>query len=769
MKKPFHRVSHGLSHALITAATVILTGCGGGGSTPEPNLEKSTAAPTPAPESTPAAESPTATAPVSTPLTTPFTTPTPGTTPASTPGTTPTTAPATTPATTPTTPTTAPVTAPVTTPVAAPVTTPVTTPVTAPVSTPVASALLSGTVATGAPLTNTTVTFLDAKPSTVTAVTDTTGKFSIDMSKLKSPAVMSVTLSDGRKMYSIWDGSTQGSSATANITPLTDAVVSEYAKSKNLKPSEITPASVDTASLKTAKNTVKEWVAAAYQQTGGNASSLDLLSTPFDASGKGLDAVLDSLSFTRNSDGLTVLYPKQVVLSDTSSPPPLRPLGSGNKLSTVTSGNDIFPLAQLGSWRNRMNDCMKVPVSSRAASASCAGISPLAYKHDSVNFQTHMFSDTGESNSVGSVFEYPKIMSINANAAGTSAVVELRWYQPLTQTTHSRLAIFRDLGESGRLQDNKVASATGSTWWLYGNQRDLEIRIEPRLTRYENMNAKTQGTSPSAVFSGIHILINNYKQVNGSWVSTNILAAKVTGPGLPASGLVLAPVDPALYSSPYLGILNRTGQMPSQLTYASDSVNEFRLGAIPLNASVSVSDLDRWWNAQSQSNQFYSPTRLLDFSSIQNQSLYTVQVAYLSGATETHSLRLPGALPSPTDASGIAWPTLTNTAEVLAAITKPSSSVTAKWSFDSSSLVPEVSFVAAYAPPLEQCTNKRARIWQVEKYMGKNDKNISFSPLDTSACWGSTFPGNSSNSTTDIGIRSLQNGTRYYAFITSRP
>lgn len=760
MKKPFQRVGYGFSHALITAATVVLTGCGGGGgggATAEPNLEKSSNTATSTTENSATSESPAVTPPVSTPLTTPFTTPTPGTSPVTSPVTTPITAPST-----------APVTTPVTSPVATPVTPPVTAPVTAPVVTPISSTLLGGTVATGAPLTNTTVTFVDAKPSTITAVTDSTGKFSIDMSKLKSPAVMSVTLSDGRKMYSIWDGSTQGASATANITPLTDAVVSEYAKSKNLKPSDITPGSLDTTSLKTAKDTVKEWVAAAYQQTGGNASNLDLLSTPFDASGKGLDAVLDSLSFTRGSDGLTVLYPKQVILSDSASPPALRPLGSGNKLSSVTSGNDLFPLSQLGSWRNRMNDCMKVAVPNRAASASCAGISPLAYKHDSVNFQTHMFSDTGEGNSVGSVFEYPKIMSINASAASTSAVVELRWYQPLTQTTHSRLAIFRDLGESGRLQDNKVASATGSTWWLYGNQRDLEIRIEPRLTRYENMNTKTQGTSPSALFSGIHILINNYKQVNGSWVSTNIMAAKVTGPGLPASGLVLAPVDPTLYSSPYLGILNRTGEMPSKLTYASDSVNEFRLGGIPLNASVSVGALDSWWSAQSASNQFYSATRLIDFSSIQNQSLYNVQVIYLSGASENHNLRLPGALPSPVDASGIAWPTLTNTSEVLAAITKPSNAVTAKWSFDGSSLVPEVSFVAAYAPALEQCANKRARIWQVEKYMGKNDRNITFSPLDTSACWGPNFPGNSSTSTTDIGIRSLQNGTRYYAFITSR-
>ena len=639
---------------------------------------------------------------------------------------------------------------------------------TLPVITPATSTLLGGTVATGAPLTNSTVTFQDAKPSTVTTVTDASGKFNIDVSRIKSPAIMSVTLSDGRKMYSIWDGSMQGTSATANITPLTDAVVSEYAKSKNIKPSDISATSVDTTSLRTAKNTVKEWIATAYQSTGGNASSLDILNTPFDASGKGLDAVLDSLNFTRNSDGLTVLYPKQVMLSDSASPSPMLPLSASNKLPTVTSGNDVFPLSQLGSWRNRMNDCMKVAVSGRAASASCAGIAPLAYKHDSVNFQTHLFSDIGESNSVGAVFEYPKIMTISSGSAGTSATVELRWYQPLTQTTHSRLAIFRDLGESGRLQDNNVASATGSTWWLYGNQRDLEIRIEPRLSRYENMNASSQGTSPSALFSGLHILINNYKQVNGNWVSTNILAANVTGPGLPASGLVMAPVDPTLYSSPYLGILNRTGQMPAQLTYAPDSVNEFRLGGVPLSASISTAALDAWWASQSASNQFYNGTRLLDFSSIQSQSLYTVKVVYLSGQEETHKLRLPGALPSPAEAKGVAWPVLTNATEVKDAILKPSSSVTAKWSFDSASLVPEVTFIAGYAPPLEACTNKRARIWQVEKYMGKNDKTIAFTPLDNSACWGPNFPGNTSSSTTDIGIRSLQNGIRYYSFITWR-
>ena len=629
---------------------------------------------------------------------------------------------------------------------------------------------LGGTVATGAPATNADVTVQDAKGNTVTAKTDASGQFSVELSKITGPAIMSVLLSDGRKMYSIWDGSKQGSSATTNITPLTDAVVSEYAKTTGVSPANITPTSVDTSLLKTAKETVKAWIVAAYQKTGGDASNLDLMNTPFQASGKGLDAVLDSLSFSRDSQGLTVLYPKEVILADGASPTAPTPLSSTNTLTTVSSGDTVFPLSQLGSWRTRMNDCMTIQVSARAASSSCAGISPLSYKHDSVNFQTHMFSDTGESNSVGAVFEYPRLLSLIQSPTSTkpdTALVELRWYQPLTQTTHSRVGVFRDLGESGRLQDNKVASATGSTWWLYGNQNDLEIRIEPRLSRYENMNPDSQSTSPSLYFAGIHILINNKKQVSGNWVDANIMAAKVTGPGLPAAGLVLAPVDPTLYSSNYLGILNRTGQVPTSLTYATDSVNEFRLGATPINANF-ASSLDSWWAAQSAKSQFYNETRIQDFSGIQSQANYNVQLVYSSGQTESKNIRLPGALPAPTEGTTITWPVLTNTDNVLNAMKTPSLSITANWSFDTSSLVPEVAFLGAYAPALEQCTNKKARIWQIEKYMGKKDTTIPFTPTDTSACWGSTFPGISNNSVTDLGIRALQNGTRYYSFVTWR-
>lgn len=637
-------------------------------------------------------------------------------------------------------------------------------------STTVVVPALGGTVAIGAPATNADVTVLDAKGNTITTKTDANGQFSIDMSKVTGPAVMSVLLSDGRKMYSIWDGSKQGYSATTNITPLTDAVVSEYAKTKGVLPSNITATNVDTNELKLAKDTVKAWIAEAYKKTGGDTTGLDIMNTPFQATGKGLDAVLDSLSFTKDSQGLTVLYPKEVVLADGASPSAPKPLSSSNTLTSVSTGDSIFPLAQLGTWRNKMNDCMTIQVSARAASSSCSGISPLSYKHDSVNFQTHMFSDTGESSSVGAVFEYPRMLSLiksPTSSAVDTALVELRWYQPLTQTTHSRVGVFRDLGESGRLQDNKVASATGSTWWLYGNQNDLEIRIEPRLSRYENLNPDSQSKSPSLYFAGIHILINNKKQVNGNWVNANIIAAKVTGPGLPDTGLVLAPIDPDLYSSDYLGILNRTGQMPTTLTYASDSANEFRLGAVPLNANFS-SSLDTWWDTESAKSQFYSAKRVTDFSNIQSQANYTVQLVYRSGQSDTKNIRLPGALPSPDEAKLVAWPVLTNTNAVLTAMQTSSAFINANWSFDTSSLVPEVAFLGAYAPALEQCTNKRARIWQVEKYMGKKDTSISFTPTDTSACWGSTFPGNSINSVTDLGIRALQNGTRYYSFITWR-
>lgn len=630
---------------------------------------------------------------------------------------------------------------------------------------------LKGTVATGAPVTDAEVSIHDAQAKTTTAKTDGNGQYSIELSKVTGPAVMSVQLSDGRKMYSIWDGSKQGTSANTNITPLTDAVVSEYAKKQNLDPSALTPKDVKIDVLNKAKDTVKEWIAEAYRKIGGDVTNLDIMNTPFQASGKGLDSVLDSLNFERNSAGFTVLFPKEVILRSGESPAAPQPLSSTTRLASVSEGDNIFPLSQLGNWRNRINACMKVQISARSASPSCAGISPLAYKHDSVNFQTHMFSDTGESNSVGAVFEFPKMLSMSASASSTkvdTALVELRWFQPLTQTTHSRIGVFRDLQESGRLQDNKVASATGSTWWLYGNQNDLEIRIEPRLSRYENLNPDSQATSPSLYFAGIHILINNFKQVDGQWVSANIRAAKVTGPGLPTKGLVMAPVDPTLYSSSYLGILNRTGEIPTTSAYAPDSVNEFRLGAVFLKNDV-PNTLDTWWNEQSTKNQFYSEQRTVDFSKIQSQSNYTVEVIYNSGVSTTKNIRLPGALPSPEWAKSIAWPELINTEDVLSKMKTPSDRIVANWSFNRSTLVPEVSFISAYAPSLKECTNQRARIWQIEKYMVNKDTTAEFTPQDTSNCWGPTFPGIGNDSVTDIGIRALQNGTRFYAFVTWRP
>lgn len=92
-----------------------------------------------------------------------------------------------------------------------------------PVTTPTSLAL-SGTAATGAALAGGTVTAKCAAGTTTTAPTGTDGHYTLAVESGALPCVLQATSSDGATtLYSVAAGS--GSSATANITPLTQLVV----------------------------------------------------------------------------------------------------------------------------------------------------------------------------------------------------------------------------------------------------------------------------------------------------------------------------------------------------------------------------------------------------------------------------------------------------------------------------------------------------------------------------------------------------------------
>ena len=87
-----------------------------------------------------------------------------------------------------------------------------------------ASLSLGGTAATGAAIANGTVTARCAAGARTSAATGTDGRYALAVTSGALPCVLQVTTSDGgTSLYSVAAGS--GSSATANITPLTHLVV----------------------------------------------------------------------------------------------------------------------------------------------------------------------------------------------------------------------------------------------------------------------------------------------------------------------------------------------------------------------------------------------------------------------------------------------------------------------------------------------------------------------------------------------------------------
>lgn len=629
-------------------------------------------------------------------------------------------------------------------------------------SAPVAVPSLRGVAATGAPINNATVTVVDAL-GTRTYSTDENGQFSIALSQVKAPALLKVTLMDGRYLLSMWDGGMQGSSATANITPLTDAVLTLYAQKTGLDVNALTPDQLNQpAVLAQAKGTVSQWVGEGLRAAGLSPSGTDLLSAPFQANGAGLDAVLDSIHFERNTAGETVLYPKQLLLSADQAPTVAQPLSASAPLTGIAAGQNLLSTAMLNQWRTRMNACMQLAVDQRAASSSCAGLYPTRYKNDGVNFQTQFFAETGEQSSVGAVFDTPNILSLSSDATGTQAIVELRWFQPSTGSSHSRMSVFKDLGTAGRLQDNQVASATGSSWWLWGNQNAWEVRIEPRVTRYENLNASSQSDAPSHVRYGLHILVNTSTQQNGQWVDAGLVAAKVTGAGLPDAGLVLAPVDKSRFDSGYLAILNAQGAVPSAQnpSAAASDVNEYSLAAQPINTDASET-VNAWWSGLSASNVSQRPTMLKDFSSLVRQTPYAVQLYFKDGSTQSLQVRLTGTLKSLQDKQ-VAWPTFLDMPSLASQMQTNTSVVNLQWSAAHSNLRPESSFLFAAAPALPNCNV--AQRWALQSPANSNTPAASFQATANNCRLG-VFPGGSGGAVINVGLKALQDGVRYYSVL----
>jgi hypothetical protein len=161
------------------------------------------------------------------------------------------------------------------------------------------SSTLSGTAATGKPLVYVPVHLKDSKGNTRSTITDAKGKFSFDTTDLTPPFYLKIHVYDPFSYYYDLFSYTDQKSGTANITPLSTAVVA-VANNGNADIYTNPPSQLNLSNVKDFKNFLNP----VLQKYG--VQNADFITTPFDANGQGMDAVLDSIIISVNTTNKTI-------------------------------------------------------------------------------------------------------------------------------------------------------------------------------------------------------------------------------------------------------------------------------------------------------------------------------------------------------------------------------------------------------------------------------------------------------------------------------
>ncbi|MCH7345688.1 hypothetical protein LZ017_20130 [Pelomonas sp. CA6] len=217
-----------------------------------------------------------------------------------------------------------------------------------------AGTTLSGTAATGAPIAG-TVSVIDVNGKTATAVATnpSTGAYTVDVTGLTAPYLLTVVgMSGGRQVMLSSVGTAAGQ--TVNLTPLTDLIVSAAAgvpgagalvDSCTPVSGSVPAACLSTLTAATSGTRLKD----ALQQVSAmiaplNKAGTDPLNGSFSANGQGLDGVLDRLVMTPANAGAPAtltLVASQTVIGQMNLP------ATAGQAGTVTSTPPSAPQVQL--------------------------------------------------------------------------------------------------------------------------------------------------------------------------------------------------------------------------------------------------------------------------------------------------------------------------------------------------------------------------------------------------------------------------------------
>jgi hypothetical protein len=341
-------------------------------------------------------------------------------------------------------------------------------------------AIISGVAAVGAPLANAAIVVKDANNDTVSVTADASGSYSANVSGKTAPFMIKATgvvAGVSTSYYSALDAAPKsGETLTANVTPLTHAIV---AQSSSGDPATVfadvkaNKAGIDTAKVKAAKDKLLAALNDYIVALGGTANA-DPIKTKFSAnSTDALDKVLDlikvntqvttsggttkaDVSLTTNT-GATTTVTQDNTKAEAENKKPVPP----------TTAEKELPIASIQTAINGMNTAL---ASSTAYGTNGANFAAwlddnmLDQGQDKTAFVTSLTNALGDSTSNlkwGAKLETPVIERCDASA-------KICWLS---------LTMNKGNGSYEKFLSAAKYNATSGKWLVYGDRRAFEYDL----------------------------------------------------------------------------------------------------------------------------------------------------------------------------------------------------------------------------------------------------------------------------------------------------
>jgi hypothetical protein len=383
------------------------------------------------------------------------------------------------------------------------------------------STAVSGTAATGKPITGSmsgTVMLKDSSvpAKTVSTSTDANGKYSFTPAQIQgftAPFMLEVSYQVGGTNYYLHSAvaaeDVASGNATINITPLTDLVIANLGNEIATRifangnySSLLTKSALDGGV--TALDNLLQPVLVQM----GVAGSVDLLRQSFTANGQGLDAVLDALKVTIDpaikTETITNRLNNTSVSGTLSSPPTVQLAASAT--------NTVTDLQGITTAFNNFAAVMATAPSPTSTSL-LAFFDQANFKDDGKNLQTFLQNVTSSPAIAGGSLAFTDIVLESVPSWVTMAPSGSKAYKV-------NFTVLQNKSPNTRRDFILYADSRGA-WLILGNQLAARVTVEA-----------FEGNNNGTLCTGMQLNVADKGGVGINY-------AVVTGPGLPAAGVLL--------------------------------------------------------------------------------------------------------------------------------------------------------------------------------------------------------------------------------------